>query len=111
MPVLNTLIAVAAAALMVAQAPVPRVEEVDLMAPAPQQVQAPTRQEPPPPQEKQPPAAPPKAAGTDSQPPAPKTEGVEPKEEQPAALPLRSEGKTSTQRIAAFWFILPGGDS
>lgn len=93
MPMLNTLIAVAAAAIF-AQAPTPRVEQVDLMPPASQQQQQPPAQQTSPGPE----AAP-------QQPP----QAPAPSVAESAAVPLRSEARSSTQRVAAFWFVLPGG--
>lgn len=93
MPMLSTLIAVAAAAIF-AQAPAPRVEQVDLMPPAPQQQQPPPAQQPSP--------APEAAQQQPPQAPAPSVA-------ESAAVPLRSEARSSTQRVAAFWFVLPGG--
>lgn len=99
MPVLSMLMA-SAVALVLAQAPVPRVEQVDLMSPAPQQQQAPAR-----------PAAPVPERQTATPPPETAGGAKVPEPAQPAAVPLRSEATSSNQRIAAFWFTLPGGDS
>ena len=87
---MSLLNAFAAFAVLLAQASEPRVQEVDLMAPA-------ARQEPP--SAEQAPTTQPESARQAEQ------------AESSPPVPLRSEARTSHSRIAAFWFVLPGGAS